>query len=77
MSYNFNELYNILIRKVNEIIDTMEQLEELDDVAFKSLNEYLNDMNDKLEKGYDIDWDLIGEKLDKIQEDVDHLKGVE
>lgn len=77
MSYNFNELYNILIRKVNEIIDTMEQLEELDDVAFKSLNEYLNDMNDKLEKGYDIDWNLIAEKLDKIQEDVDHLKGVE
>ena len=72
----YKNLYNVLVRKVNEIIDTMEELEEFDEISFKFLNQTISDMRDKLEMGYTIDWDGLEEQLNKLEEDLNHLKGV-
>ena len=75
MRDDYKVLYNILVDKINEIIDTLEELEQFDDLCYKSLNVYMQDIIDKISTGGNIDIDIMNKLVEDIDNEITFIKG--
>lgn len=75
MRDDYKVLYNILVDKINEIIDTLEELEKFDDLCYKDLNVYLQDIIDKISAGGNIDIDIMNKLVEDIDNEITFIKG--
>lgn len=75
MRDDYKVLYNILVDKINEIIDTLEELEQFDDLCYKSLNVYIQDIIDKISTGGNIDIDIMNKLVEDIENEISFIKG--
>ena len=75
MRDDYKVLYNILVDKINEIIDTLEELEKFDDLCYKDLNVYLQDIIDKISTGGNIDIDIMNKLVEDIDNEITFIKG--
>ena len=75
MRDDYKVLYNILVDKINEIIDTLEELEQFDELCYKSLNVYIQDIIDKISTGGNIDIDIMNKLVEDIENEISFIKG--
>ena len=69
-------MLNDIIRKVNEIIDTLSLLEEFDDIAYKHLNDYIHEVEEMIVQNPNVDLTKIEERVAELERDVEYLKGL-